>query len=180
MARLVEKYRKEVIPQLIKTFGYKNALQAPRLEKIVLNMGLGQAIENPKLLEAATSELAQITGQKPVVTRARKSISAFKVREGAAIGAMVTLRKKNMYEFLDRLINIALPRVRDFKGVDPKSMDGKGNYTLGLKEQIIFPEIHFDNVIKPMGMNITFVTTAKNDDEARVLLKALGMPFRSV
>lgn len=178
-ARLRLRYREEVIPALMKEFGYKNPMQVPRIEKVVVNMGLGEAIANAKLLDGAVDQLAAITGQKPVVTRARKSIANFKLREGQSIGAMVTLRSHRMYEFLDRLMNIALPRVRDFKGVSGKAFDGAGNYTLGVREQIIFPEINYDKIEKIKGMNITIVTSAKNDEEGRALLRLLGMPFRS-
>ena len=177
-ARLRERYEKEARPALIKEFGYKNPMQAPRLEKVVVNMGLGEAINNGKILDASVEQLTAITGQKPVITRARKSIANFKLRQGQSIGAMVTLRGERAYEFLDRLISIALPRVRDFKGVSPKAFDGKGNYTLGIKEQIIFPEINYDRVEKIKGMNITVVTTARNDEEGRALLRHLGVPFR--
>jgi len=172
-------YKKEVIPLLMKEFGYKNVMQVPRLQKIVVNTSLSEATQNAKALDAAAAEIAQITGQRPVITKAKKSIAAFKLRGGQAIGACVTLRKKQMYEFLNRLINIALPRVRDFKGVSPKSFDGRGNYTLGITEQIIFPEINYDKVDKIRGMNVTLCTSAKNNDEARALLKHLGMPFRA-
>lgn len=174
-----ERYLKEVVPALMKDFGYKSPMQVPRITKIVVNMGLGEALSNNKILDSALIELGQITGQKPVLTRARKSIANFKLRQGQAIGAMVTLRANRMYEFLDRLIGIALPRVRDFKGVSSKAFDGAGNYTLGIREQIIFPEINYDEVEKIKGMNITIVTTAKTDEEARALLKYMGMPFRS-
>ncbi len=177
-ARLKDRYEKEVRPGLMKEFGFTNPMQAPKLDKIVVNMGLGEAINNGKILDASIEQLAQITGQKPVVTKARKSIANFKLRQGQSIGAMVTLRGDRAYEFLDRLLNVALPRVRDFKGVSPKAFDGKGNYTLGVREQIIFPEINYDKVEKIKGMNITVVTTAKNDEEGRALLRALGMPFR--
>jgi large subunit ribosomal protein L5 len=177
--RMRDRYTQDVVPQLNKRFGYKNPLEVPRLEKIVLNMGLGEATSNPKIVEAAVQELAAIAGQKPVVTRAKKSIASFKLREGQAIGAMVTLRRERMWEFLDRLITLSLPRTRDFRGVSPKAFDGAGNYTLGLKEQIVFPEINFDRVEKVKGMNITIVTTAESDEEARELLRGLGMPFRS-
>ncbi len=177
-ARLKERYEKEVRPGLMKEFGFTNPMQAPKLDKIVVNMGLGEAINNGKILDASIEQLAQITGQKPVVTKARKSIANFKLRQGQSIGAMVTLRGDRAYEFLDRLLNVALPRVRDFKGVSPKAFDGKGNYTLGVREQIIFPEINYDKVEKIKGMNISVVTTAKNDEEGRALLRALGMPFR--
>lgn len=177
-ARLRVKYQKDVVPALMKEFGYKNPMQVPRITKVVVNMGLGEAIANNKILDGAVEQLGQITGQKPVVTRARKSIANFKLRQGQAIGAMVTLRDNRMFEFLDRLMSIALPRVRDFKGVSAKAFDGAGNYTLGVREQIIFPEINYDNVDKIKGMNITVVTTAKTDEEARALLRNLGMPFR--
>jgi large subunit ribosomal protein L5 len=179
MARLLDKYYEAVVPALMKEFHYKNALQAPRLEKIVVNMGMGEAIQNIKVLDHATEELALITGQKPIITRARKSISNFKLRTGMPIGCCVTLRRKRMYEFLDRTMNIALPRVRDFKGVSSKSFDGRGNYSFGIREQIIFPEINYDKIDKVRGMNITIVTTAKNDEEAKALLTHLGMPFRN-
>ena len=179
MARLKEVYDKELIPQLTKEFSYKNVMEVPRLEKIVINMGLGEAIQNIKILDSAAQELSAISGQKPVITKARKSIASFKLREGMPIGCMVTLRKDRMYEFLDRLVNEALPRVRDFKGVSPKGFDGRGNYSLGVKEQLIFPEINYDKVDKIKGMNITVVTTARTDEEGRALLKLLGMPFRN-
>jgi len=178
-ARLKERYLKEIRPALVQEFGLKNPMQAPRLDKVVVNMGLGEAISNAKILDASLEQLAAITGQKPVITKARKSIANFKLRQGQSIGAMVTLRGDRAYEFLDRLLNIALPRVRDFKGVSPKAFDGKGNYTLGVKEQIIFPEINYDKVEKIKGLNITVVTTARNDEEGRALLRHLGMPFRS-
>lgn len=178
MARLHELYFREVAPQLAEKFRYKSPMQIPRLSKIVLNMGLGEAIQNVKILETGSEELAQISGQKPVVTRARQSIAAFKLRKGMPIGCMVTLRGERMYEFYDKLVNIALPRVRDFRGVSPKSFDGRGNYTLGVREHIIFPEIDYDKIDKIKGLNITIVTTAKTDDEARELLALLGMPFR--
>jgi large subunit ribosomal protein L5 len=177
-ARLRERYEKEVRPALVKELGLKNPMQAPRVDKVVVNMGLGEAIQNGKILDASIEQLAAITGQKPVVTKARKSIANFKLREGQSIGAMVTLRGNRAYEFLDRLLNVALPRVRDFRGVSPKAFDGKGNYTLGVKEQIIFPEINYDRVEKIKGLNITVVTTARNDEEGRALLRHLGMPFR--
>ena len=177
-ARLRERYEKEVRPALVKELGLKNTMQAPKLEKIVVNMGLGEAINNGKIIDISVDQLASITGQKPVVTRARKSIANFKLRQGQSIGAMVTLRGDRMYEFFDRLVSIALPRVRDFKGVSPKAFDGKGNYTLGIREQIIFPEINYDKVEKIKGLNITVVTTARNDEEGRALLRHLGMPFR--
>ncbi len=177
-ARLKTRYQAEVRPALMKEFGYTNPMQAPRIEKIVVNMGLGEAINNGKIIDASVEQLASITGQKPVVTKSRKSIANFKLRQGQSIGAMVTLRGDRAYEFFDRLVSIALPRVRDFKGVSPKAFDGKGNYTLGVREQIIFPEINYDKVEKIKGMNITVVTTARNDEEGRALLRFLGMPFR--
>lgn len=177
-ARLKERFEKEIRPALVKEFGLKNPMQAPRVEKVVVNMGLGEAIQNGKILDASLEQLTAITGQKPVVTKARKSIANFKLRQGQSIGAMVTLRGNRAYEFLDRLLNVALPRVRDFKGVSPKAFDGKGNYTLGVKEQIIFPEINYDRVERIKGLNITVVTTARNDEEGRALLRHLGMPFR--
>ena len=173
------KYSKEVVPALIKQFGFKNPMQVPRLQKIVVNMGLGGAVANPKIIDAAVEEIRAITGQKPVVTRAKKAIASFKLRAGLPIGVMVTLRGPRMWEFADRLISISLPRVRDFRGVSRKAFDGKGNYTLGLKEQIIFPEINYDRIDVIKGLNISFVTTAKNDEEGRALLQHLGMPFRS-
>ena len=177
-ARLKERYLKEIRPALVQEFGYANPMEAPRLDKVVVNMGLGEAISNGKILDASVEQLSAITGQRPVVTRARKSIANFKLRQGQSIGAMVTLRGERAYEFFDRLVNIALPRVRDFKGVSPKAFDGKGNYTLGAKEQIIFPEINYDRVEKIKGLNITVVTTARSDEEGRALLRHLGMPFR--
>ena len=177
-ARLKEKFEKEIRTSLVKELGLKNPMQAPRIEKVVVNMGLGEAIQNGKILDASLEQLTAITGQKPVVTKARKSIANFKLRQGQSIGAMVTLRGDRAYEFLDRLLNVALPRVRDFKGVSPKAFDGKGNYTLGVKEQIIFPEINYDKVERIKGLNITVVTTARNDEEGRALLRLLGMPFR--
>ncbi|WP_053955655.1 50S ribosomal protein L5 [Inediibacterium massiliense] len=176
-ARLKEVYSKEITKALMEKFGYKNVMELPKLDKIVVNMGLGEAKDNAKLLEAATEELASITGQKPVITRAKKSVANFKLREGMPIGSKVTLRGERMYEFADRLFNVALPRVRDFKGVNPNSFDGRGNYSLGIKEQLIFPEIEYDKVDKIKGMDIIFVTTAKTDEEARELLRLLGMPF---
>lgn len=178
-ARMKVLYREEVIASLKKQFNYKNPMQVPRLEKIVINMGLGEAVNNAKIIESALSEITAITGQKPVVTRSKKAIANFKLRAGLAIGAMVTLRRDRMYEFLDRLIYLALPRVRDFKGINPKGFDGRGNYSLGMREQIVFPEIDYDKVEKIKGMNISFVTTAKTDEEGRALLAAFGMPFRS-
>jgi large subunit ribosomal protein L5 len=179
MSRLREHYEKTVKPTLMKEFGYDNPLQAPRLEKIVVNMGVGEAVQDQKRVEAAVQDLSLITGQKPVVTRAKKSIATFKLRQGMAIGVKVTLRKERMYEFLDRLITVALPRVRDFRGMSPKSFDGRGNYTLGLKEQIVFPEIDYDKVDQVRGMDVVIVTTAKSDDEARALLRGFDMPFQS-
>jgi len=178
-ARLRERYEKEIRAALMKELGFANPMQAPRLEKIVVNMGLGEAISNGKVLDAGVEQLGQITGQKPVVTKARKSIANFKLRQGQSIGAMVTLRGDRAFEFLDRLVNVALPRVRDFKGVSPKAFDGKGNYTLGIREQIIFPEINYDKVERIKGLNVTVVTTARNDEEGRALLRLLGMPFRT-
>ncbi len=177
-ARLKEKYQKDVSPALVKEFGYKNPMSIPKLEKIVINVGLGEAIANSKVLDIAASDLATIAGQKPVITKAKKSIAAFKLREGMSIGAMVTLRGDRMYEFLDRFVSIALPRVRDFRGVSPKSFDGRGNYTIGLRDQLIFPEIDFGKIDKARGMNVCIVTTAQTDEEARALLRGLGMPFR--
>lgn len=177
-ARLKERYKQEIAPQLMKEFEIKNPMRTPKLEKIVLNMGIGEAIANAKILDTAADELGAISGQKPVITKAKKSIAAFKLRKGMPIGTSVTLRGDQMYEFLDRLISISLPRVRDFRGVSPKSFDGRGNYTLGVREQLIFPEIDFNKVDKTRGMNISIVTTAQTDEEARALLKALGMPFR--
>jgi large subunit ribosomal protein L5 len=177
--RLRSKFEKEVAPALLKELELKNSMAVPRLNKIVVNMGMGEATQNSKILDPAVNELGQITGQKPIVTKAKKSIAAFKVREGQAIGTMVTLRGDRMYEFLDRLLNIVLPRVRDFKGVSTKSFDGRGNYTLGLHDQLIFPEISYEKVDKLKGMNVTIVTTAANDNQARSLLKHLGMPFRA-
>jgi large subunit ribosomal protein L5 len=176
---LKELYEKEIVPKLIETFKYKNVFEVPKLEKVVLNIGLGEAIHNIKMLDAAKEELKLITGQAPVITRARKSIAAFKLREGMPIGCMVTLRRKQMYDFLEKLINIALPRVRDFRGISGKAFDGRGNYTLGIKEQIIFPEIDYDKIDTIKGMNITVVTTAKNNEEGKTLLKLMGMPFRN-
>ena len=178
-ARLKERFSKEIAPALQKELDLKNPMAVPRLHKIVVNMGIGEATQNPKLLDPAANELGQITGQKPVVTKAKKSIAQFKVREGQSIGAMVTLRGDQMYEFLDRLINVVLPRVRDFRGVSTKSFDGRGNYTLGLRDQLIFPEIDYAKVDKLKGMNVTIVTTAKDDNSARALLRHFGMPFRA-
>jgi len=179
MAKLKDLYQENVIPALMKRFGYQNRMEVPRLDKIVINMGLGEAIQNIKILDSAVQELSQIAGQKPVITKAKKSIAQFKLRTGMPIGCMVTLRKEKMYEFFSRLVNVALPRVRDFKGVSGKSFDGRGNYSLGIREQLIFPEIHYDKIDKVKGMNIIIVTTAKTDEEGKELLKLLGMPFRN-
>jgi large subunit ribosomal protein L5 len=179
MARLKELYDKEIIPRLMKEFNYRNVMEVPKLEKIVLNMGLGEAIQNVKILDSAVEEMATIAGQKAVITKAKKSIASFKLRQGMPIGCMVTLRREKMYEFLDRLVNVSLPRVRDFKGVSGKAFDGMGNYSLGVKEQLIFPEINYDKVDKIKGMNITIVTSAGNDEEGKALLKLMGMPFRN-
>jgi large subunit ribosomal protein L5 len=179
MARLRDQYKAEIVPKLKEKFGYRNVMQVPRLSKVVVNMGLGDAIENVKVIETAAAEISIITGQKPVVTKARKSIANFKLREGVPIGVMVTLRRDQMYHFLDKLIAIALPRVRDFKGVSPKGFDGRGNYTLGIKEQIMFPEVNYDKIDKIRGMNITIVTTARTDEEGLELLRLMGMPFRA-
>jgi large subunit ribosomal protein L5 len=178
MARLKEKYKKDIVPALMKKFGYKNVMQVPKLEKIVVNMGVGDAIQNAKLLDSALSDLSSIAGQKPAIRRAKKAISNFKLKAGMPIGCTVTLRKNNMYEFFDRLVNIALPRIRDFRGISPTSFDGRGNYNLGMEEQIIFPEIDYDKVEKIRGMNITICTNAKTDEEGFELLKIMGMPFR--
>ena len=178
-ARLKERFRGEILPALIKEMGYDNPMQVPRLEKVVVNIGLGEAVQNVKVLDAAVEDLTAITGQKPVVTKARKAIANFKLREGMPIGCAVTLRGDRMYEFLDRLVNVALPRVRDFKGVSDRSFDGRGNYSLGIREQIIFPEINLDKVDKVRGMTIVIVTTAKDDAGGKALLKAFGMPFRA-
>ncbi len=177
MARLKEKYRNQVIAEMMKEFGYKNPMQVPRLEKITLNIGVGEATQNIKAIDSAVADLVAITGQKPVVTRAKKAIANFKLREGVPIGCMVTLRRDHMYEFLDRLIHVALPRVRDFKGISDRSFDGRGNYSLGLREQIMFPEIQADKVEKPRGLTVSITTTAKTDQEARALLRFMGMPF---
>jgi len=179
MARLKDIYINEIVPKLMKDFNYKSVMEVPRVEKVVLNMGLGEAIQNVKILDSAVDELGVISGQKAVITKAKKSIATFKLREGMPIGAMVTLRKDRMFEFLDRLLNISIPRVRDFKGVSPKAFDGNGNYSLGVKEQLIFPEINYDKIDKIKGLNITIVTTAKTDEESRALLKYMGMPFRN-
>ena len=176
-SRLKEKYINEVVPALMEKFQYKNVMEVPKLEKIVINMGIGDAKDNPKALESAVKELSLITGQKPIVTKAKKSIANFKLRKGMNVGTKVTLRGERMYDFLDKLMNISLPRVRDFRGISPSSFDGRGNYALGIKEQLIFPEIEYDKVDKIRGMDVTFVTTAKTDEEARELLRLLGMPF---
>ena len=177
--RLRDVYRDRVVPSLMKEFGFQNPMQVPRLDRIVLNVGMGEAIQNVKLLESAVTELGVITGQKAIVTKAKKAIAGFKLRQGMSIGAKVTLRNRRMYEFFDRLVTIALPRIRDFRGVSPKAFDGRGNYTLGLKEQLIFPEIQYDSVASIHGMDITIVTTARTNDEGKALLKHLGMPFRA-
>jgi len=179
MARLKDYYTRKVVPTLIKDFHYKNPMEVPKMVKIVVNMGLGEAIQNIKILENAVAEMTAIVGQKPVITKAKKSIATFKLRQGMSIGCRVTLRGDRMFEFFDRLVNVALPRVRDFRGIPSKSFDGRGNFALGLKEQIIFPEIEYDKIEKIRGMNIAIVTTAKTDDEARQLLKLMGMPFRN-
>ncbi|MGC4066240.1 MAG: 50S ribosomal protein L5 [Polyangiaceae bacterium] len=179
MPRLLERYKKDVIAKLMARFGYKNPMQVPRLQKIVINVGLGEATANPKMVDTTVAEVAAITGQKPIIRRAKKSIANFKLRQGMPIGVMVTLRRERMWEFLDRLVSISLPRVRDFRGVSPRGFDGAGNYTLGLREQIVFPEINFDKVEKAKGMNITMVTSAESDEQARELLTQLGVPFRS-
>ena len=177
LTRLQERYEKEVVPAMMEKFGYKNIMQVPKLEKIVINMGVGEAKDNPKVLESAVSDLQLIAGQKPILTRAKKSVANFKIRENMALGCKVTLRKANMYEFADKLMSIALPRVRDFRGVSSKAFDGRGNYSLGVKEQLIFPEIEYDKIDKVRGMDIIFVTPANTDEEARELLRFLGMPF---
>jgi large subunit ribosomal protein L5 len=179
MAKFQEVYRQKAVPALMKRFNYKNIMEVPKLDKIVINMGLGEAIQNIKILDSAVQELTAISGQKPVITKAKKSIAQFKLRAGMPIGCMVTLRKEKMYEFFNRLVNTALPRVRDFKGISGKSFDGRGNYALGIREQLIFPEIHFDKIDKVKGMNIVIGTTAKSDEEAKELLRLLGMPFRN-
>jgi len=179
MAKMKEIYQEKVVPALMKRFNYRNKMEVPKLEKIVINMGLGEAIQNIKILDSAVQELGQITGQKPIITKAKKSIAQFKLRTGMPIGCMVTLRKERMYEFFNRLVNVALPRVRDFKGLSGKSFDGRGNYALGIREQLIFPEIRYDKIDKVKGMNIVIVTTAKTDEEGKELLRLLGMPFRS-
>ncbi len=178
MNRMQERYQKEAVPALLKAFQYKNIMQVPRIKKVVLNIGLGEAMDNPKALEAAMGDMTTIAGQKPVMTKARKSIANFKLREGRIIGTKVTLRGDKMWAFLDRMINVALPRVRDFRGVSPEAFDGRGNYTLGLRDQLIFPEIEYDKIDKVRGMEVTIVTTAKSDDHARLVLQLLGMPFK--
>lgn len=178
MIRLKEHYKKEVIPALIKEFKYKSRMEVPKLEKIVVNMGLGEAIQNIKILDNAVSELSLIVGQKPVVTKAKKSIATYKLRKGMSIGCMVTLRGSRMYEFFDRFVNVAIPRIRDFRGIPPKSFDGRGNFAVGIKEQFIFPEVEYDKIDKVRGMNIAIVTSAKTDDEGRQFLRLMGMPFR--
>jgi large subunit ribosomal protein L5 len=178
-ARLLNKYRQDVVPAMVKEFNYTTPMQAPRLQKIVINIGLGEAIQNQKALEAAAGDVSIITGQKPVITKAKKSIAAFKLRQGMQIGVMVTLRGERMYDFFDKLVNVALPRVRDFQGVSPNSFDGRGNYSLGLREQLIFPEIEYDRIDKLRGMQVTIQTSARNDEEGRRLLQMMGMPFRS-
>jgi len=179
MSRLKEIYQKDVVPQLTKTFGYKNVMQVPRLSKITLNMGLGEAVQNIKILDSAVEELSLVCGQKAVITKAKRSIAIYKLREGMPIGVMVTLRRKRMLDFFDKLVNVALPRVRDFRGVSGKAFDGRGNYSLGIREQIIFPEINLDKIDKIKGLNISIVTTAKTDEEGKELLRLLGMPFRN-
>jgi large subunit ribosomal protein L5 len=179
VARLRERYKQEVLPALMKEIGCRNALEVPRLDKVVINMGLGEAIQNVKVLDSAVEELAAVTGQKPVITRARKAIANFKLREGVPIGCMVTLRGDRMYEFFDRLVNVALPRVRDFKGLSDRSFDGRGNYSVGIREQIIFPEINLDKIDKVKGLTISIITTARSDSDAKLLLRAMGFPFRS-
>lgn len=178
MSRLKDTYQNEIVPRMIERFGYRNPMQVPRLEKIVLNIGVGEAIQNAKALDGAVNDLTVISGQKPIVTKARKSIAQFKLREGMSIGCKVTLRGERMYYFFDKLVNVALPRVRDFRGVSPTAFDGRGNYTLGIKEQIIFPEIDYDKIDKIRGLEVAIVTTAKTDEEARELLRLMGMPFR--
>ena len=179
MARLKDYYKNEVVPAMMKQFGYTSTMQVPRLEKIIVNMGLGEAIQNIKILESASAEIGALTGQKAVITKARKSIATFKLRQGMSIGTMVTLRKERMYEFYDRLVNVALPRIRDFRGISPSSFDGRGNFAMGIKEQFIFPEIDYDKIDKVKGMNVVIVTTARTDEEARHLLKLMGMPFKN-
>lgn len=177
MSRLKDLYTQEIVPKMIEKFGYKNVMQVPKIEKVVVNVGVGEAIANAKALDAAVSDITAITGQKPIITKAKKSIAVFKLREGMSIGCKVTMRGERMYQFMDRLINISLPRVRDFHGVSPKAFDGRGNYTLGIKEQVIFPEIEYDKIDKVRGLEVVVVTTAKTDEEARELLRLMGMPF---
>ena len=179
MSRLKDKYKSDVVPAMMQKFGYKNIMQAPKLEKVIVNMGLGEAIQNSKIIDAAVNDMMIITGQKPVTTKAKKSIAAFKLRAGMTVGAKVTLRGERMFDFVDKLFNIALPRVRDFRGVSPKSFDGRGNFSLGVREQLMFPEIDYDKIDKIRGMDIIFVTTAKTDEEARELLRLMGMPFKA-
>lgn len=179
MSRLKEKYREDLVKAMMQKFGYKNIMQVPKLEKVVVNVGVGEAIQNSKTLDAAVSDVATVTGQRPVITKAKKSIAAFKLRQGMKIGCKVTLRGDRMYDFVDKLFSVALPRVRDFRGVSPKSFDGRGNYSMGIREQLIFPEIDYDKIDKVRGMDIIFVTTARTDEEARELLRLLGMPFRA-
>lgn len=179
MSELYQLYKNEIVPKLRETFNYKNVMQVPKIEKIVLNMGLGEAIKNAKILDSASAELAAISGQKPVITRAKKSVAAFKLREGMPIGCTVTLRREKMWDFINRLINISLPRIRDFRGISGKAFDGNGNYTLGIREHIIFPEVQYDKIDQIKGMNVTVVTTAKSDEEGKELLKLLGMPFKN-
>lgn len=179
MSRLKERYQKEVVPTLLERFGYGNVMQVPKVEKVVINMGVGDAVQDSKALDAAMEDLAIISGQRPVVTRAKKSVANFKIREGMPIGCRVTLRGRRMYDFLDKLINISLPRIRDFRGVSPRSFDGRGNYTIGIREQLIFPEIDYDSISKIRGMDITIVTSAESDEEAMELLRSMGMPFRA-
>jgi len=178
MVRLKERYRNETLKEMMKTFKYKNVMEVPRLEKVIINMGIGEAIANPKILDVAVKDVSTITGQKPVITKARKSIAAFKLREGVSVGIMVTLRGDRMYAFLDKLFNVVLPRIRDFRGLSPKSFDGRGNFSMGLKEQTLFPEIEYDKAEKILGMNIAVVTTARTDEEGRQMLKLMGCPFR--
>jgi len=178
MARLFEQYKQEITPKLMEKFAYKNVMQVPKIDKVIINIGVGEAIQNPKALDGAVNDLMIITGQKPVITKAKKSIAGFKLREGMPIGCKVTLRGERMYDFLNRLVNIVLPRVRDFRGVSPQAFDGRGNYSLGIKEQTIFPEIEYDKIDKIRGLEVIIVTTAKTDEEARELLKSMGMPFR--
>lgn len=179
MSRLKDKYKSDIIPAMMQKFGYKNIMQAPKLEKVIVNMGLGEAIQNSKIIDAAVNDIMIITGQKPVTTKAKKSIAAFKLRAGMTVGAKVTLRGERMFDFVDKLFNIALPRVRDFRGVSPKSFDGRGNFSMGVREQLMFPEVDYDKIDKIRGMDIIFVTTAKTDEEARELLRLMGMPFKA-